>query len=96
MPTQKNRERLKKIGAPKGLTNRNQGRSIHFGVNNTFAEETLSHGKKFFKRKKYPKVSFRLSPSILEKLNNLAEKNHIKRSVLLRTFTVEGLNKRGR
>jgi hypothetical protein len=43
--TQKNGERLKKPVAPKGLTNRNQDRRIHLGVNNTFAEETLSHEK---------------------------------------------------
>jgi len=35
--------RLKKIVAPKGLTNRNQDRCTHFDVNNTFAEENLSH-----------------------------------------------------
>lgn len=46
--------------------------------------------------KLYPRVSFRLAPSTLDRLDSLAKKLRLPRSVLLRTFTIEGLNKKRR
>jgi hypothetical protein len=46
--------------------------------------------------KKTEKVDLRIEPTLKWKLDELVKKTGLKRSVLLHTFIVEGLNKRRR